>query len=183
MIIYIRHGNDQTNTKSAIKYKHDLPISKNSKHLIKKLTHELVEKFGYPTKIYSGPFIRCRDTMMVMINEIIFMKNGIDPDFCLKCYDFDIELNVDCNLSKYSAHLKNKLYKISPTTLNYNIPTKETKNDFDMRLDTHIESMKKNIPYHNIWCVTHAYIYKQIGSKLNINTPSHINFLDYFIYN
>ena len=171
---------DTTSNKSKSIYKYDRRIlGENIKAVINK-THELVEKYGYPTKIYTGPFARCRDTMMIMINEIIFMKTNVKHNFCLKCYNHEIKIKIDRKLSKHSHHLKNELDHISPQTLKY-APTKEKNNDFDTRLDKHIDSMKTHIN-DNIWCITHAYVYKHIGKKLGIETPRKIDFLEHFTY-
>ena len=71
MIIYIRHAHD--NEKHA-KHKHDHRLTKKGKYQAKKLIHPLIEKYGYPTKIYFSPFIRCRETVSKMIGELYLKK-------------------------------------------------------------------------------------------------------------
>lgn len=192
MIIYIRHANDDAN-KSSAKYRYDPHITKLGTSQTKKLTNELVKKYGFPTQIYSGPFNRCRDTMSTMVDELVLMKTGVQAKCnCRKCYKGNIKIETDVNLAKHSKHLDNSLDKVSPKTLKYNIPKYETEENFNNRIDNHLAKMKEytqnisNGPAVNnanvIWCITHAYIYKHIAGKLNINTSNHIEFLDYFVY-
>ncbi len=71
MIIYIRHANDK---ESNPQYKHDTHINKNCKDDIIQLTHDLIQKYGYPDTIHFSPFMRCKETISVMLNELSYIK-------------------------------------------------------------------------------------------------------------
>lgn len=179
MIIYIRHANDE---ESNPKYKHDTHITREGKKQIVKFIHKLVKKYGYPDRIYFSPFQRCKETVMEMINEIIFMKTGSYPKHCLKCYSYNIELIKDSNLSRYFTKKDRNKPSVSRKTLKCKVPVNESHSDFHERIEKHIMTVKNNNNNEVIWCITHAIVFKKIGKKLNVKTQDHIKFLDHFVY-
>lgn len=63
MIIYMRHAND---SEKRPHYKHDARISNSGKESTKKVAKEMVEKYGYPSKIHFSPFMRCTETATIL---------------------------------------------------------------------------------------------------------------------
>jgi len=190
MIIYLRHANDSDDNdkKNRHNYKHDNHITKKGKEDAKEMTHKLIEKYGYPTKIYYSPFLRCRETLTVMMKELLYKKTGYIHDFCLHCtsvndYDNIVNLVCDSNLSRYFTKSDRKKPRVSKSTLRFGIPIHEKKTGLYERLDNHIKFIKKEDSKETIWCITHAVIYKKIADKFKIETPDHIEFLEYFIVN
>lgn len=184
MIIYLRHADDNQHHS---KHKHDNHISKKGKLDAKEIVYKLIEQYGYPNKIYYSPFLRCRETVTIMMNELLNVRTGYNNDFCLKCtpeneYIHIVELICDLTLSRYFTKKDRKRPSISASTLKYGVPIYEKKEGLSKRLDLHIESIRKVDSNSIIWCITHAVTYKKIAEKLNIKTPDHIEFLEYYSY-
>ena len=185
MIIYLRHAND---SQKRSRYKHDNHINKKGKLEAKEMTHKLIDKYGYPTKIYYSPFLRCRETLTVMVNELLYKKKGQKIHFCLKCgkadiknIDINLDLVCDPDLSRYFVKDDRKKPSVSSSTLKFEVPIYEKKEGLIKRLDNHVESIKKE-DKGVIWCITHAIIYKKIAQRLDIVTPESIDFLDHYVY-
>lgn len=178
MIIYIRHANDDT---KSSKYKNDPHITKDGKKAIGKVVKKLTKKYGYPDEIRFSPFRRCRETIMEMVNQIVLLQTGENPDYCFKCYDYDIKLTQDIGLSRYFTSAERKNPQVSSKTLKRKIPINESHDTFHKRLETQIVNAKRS-KKKVVWCITHAVTYKKIGLKLQVSTPDHIEFLEYFVY-
>jgi broad specificity phosphatase PhoE len=190
MIIYIRHANDNQKHKHS-KHKHDHKITKRGKYSAKKMIHELTEKYGYPTKIYFSPFVRCRETVAAFVSELYLKKTGEKKHFCFKCADdekdvsnkINIELVCDSRLSRYFTRSNRKKPSVASSTLKLGVPIYEKKHGLIQRMDNYVESIKKEDHSNDvIWCVTHGIIYKKIASRLGIMTADRIDFLKYFAY-
>lgn len=166
MVVYIRHANDDSKTK----HKHDPHITQNGITLIKSKLKELIKKYGYPKKIYFSPFRRCIDTMRIIIHEL---KKDIDTE--------NIKLICDVNLSRYFNKKEKKKPKVSKKTLEYNIPINESKYSFYKRVSLNAKDMKNN--NNDVWCITHAIVYKTVARHLNVLTNDHINFFESFSNN
>ena len=188
MIIYIRHANDN---EKYPKHKHDNKITKKGKYDAKKISHKLVEQYGYPTKIYFSPFQRCRQTVAAIVSELYLKKTGIKKHFCFKCANdekevpnkINIELICDSRLSRYFTSSDRKKPSVSSSTLKLGVPINEKKNGLIQRIDNYVESIKKEDHKNEvIWCITHGIIYKKIASRLGQTTNNSINFLEYFAY-
>lgn len=174
MIVYIRHANDKEHNPQ---YLHDTHITDSGKKDARKATAKLVKKYGFPDKIYYSPFLRCKETLEAMISELRFIQTGVNKKCCVKCYK-GVELIIDNDLSRCFNYDKNKP-SVSPKTLKNHVPIKETDVDLHSRIDNHIKNVDRT---KNVWCLTHAIIYKKIAKKLNIVTPDKIEFLDHFVY-
>ena len=182
MIIYMRHADD---AEKKPHYKHDTRISSKGMEATKKIAKELVDKYGYPSKIYFSPFRRCTETVMVLLNELFLIKTGKLTNYCLKCYDNtknDIKLIADNDIARYFSWSERMRPSVSSRTLKFNVPMNEEKCDVEKRIDNHIEAIKNESDNGIIWCITHAIIYKKIAKKLDIETPDHIGFLDHYVY-
>lgn len=166
MVVYIRHANDDNH---KTKYKHDPHITKHGISAIKDKVQELIIKYGYPKEIYFSPFRRCIETMRIIVHELKKDK---------KSHYKNINLYCDVTLSRYFSKKEQKKPKVSKKTLEYNIPIKENKYEFHRRVKENANDMKK---YGNdIWCITHALVYKNVARELNIVTNDHIDFLESF---
>lgn len=166
MVVYIRHADDNDH---KTKYKHDPHITQKGIFKAKIIIHELISKYGYPTEIYFSPFRRCIDTMKVMMHELKKIKNAKSKNIKLYC---------DISLSRYFTKKDKENPSISKQTLSYNIPIYENKKEFHKRVKSHVSDMSKSP--NNIWCITHALVYKNIAKRLNVYTNNRIEFLDYF---
>ncbi len=162
MVVYIRHANDNDH---HTKYKHDPHITKEGIHNAKKMVHNLISKYGRPTEIYFSPFRRCIDTMRVMMHVLKKEK---------------IRLVCDVSLSRYFTKSDKKDPKVSKKTLQYKVPIYESKKEFHKRVERHVSEMSKKS--NNIWCITHALVYKNIAKNLNVQTNPRIEFLEHFSY-
>ncbi|ARF09444.1 broad specificity phosphatase PhoE [Indivirus ILV1] len=163
MIVYIRHANDDGHN---TKYKHDPHITKEGIHNTKKIVKELIYKYGYPKEIYYSPFRRCIETMKIIMQKLKNKK---------------IRLVCDTNLSRYFTESDKKKPRVSSKTLKYKIPIYENKKEFHQRIDNHLTKMAKKS--NNVWCITHALVYKNISEKLKIHTNPRIDFLEHFSHN
>ena len=179
MIIYLRHANDNQHRP---KHKHDNNISKKGKKDAQEMAHKLIKKYGYPTRIYFSPFQRCKETVKKMMNELVSMQSPDNKHFCFGCYEGSIKLINDSRLSRYFTTSDKKKPSVSSKTLKHKIPIYESKDDFDKRISNQVEEIKNIDENEIIWCITHAYTFKRIANKLNIDTTSHIKFLQYFVY-
>lgn len=162
VIIYIRHTHDKLS-----KYKHDNNITKYGKRQAIKMAKKLIKLYGIPKIIYSSPFQRCIETSRRMLYQI-------------QKRDDETRLIYDSKLSRYFTKLEKLNPSVNPKTLKFNIPIYETKTEFHKRLDKHVKQIRKN-KNTVIWCITHAYVYKQIAKRLHVKVPNRIEFLDYFV--
>ena len=191
MIIYIRHGHDN---ESHPKHRHDNRLTKKGKEKARKIIYPLIENYGYPTKIYFSPFIRCRETVAKMLSELYINKFGKKGHFCFNCFekddtnkllkDLNIELICDSRLSRYFTKTDRKKPSVSSNTLKLEPPIHEGKAGLIKRINKYVESITQLHKTDEVaWCITHGIIYKKIASELNINTPDSIGFLEHFVFN
>lgn len=173
MIIHMRHANDEEKNP---KYKYDTHITKKGKHDTKKLTHEIIEKYGYPDIIIVSPFSRCIETAFIIINEMALIKTGENPHYCLENYD---KLEVSTNLSRMFSKSDKTHPSVSSRTLEYKIPIFETESDVSKRVKRHVKKVSRTNGF--TLCITHASIYKKINAIMNDDYQERIDFLEYFV--
>jgi broad specificity phosphatase PhoE len=163
-IIYIRHADDIEST-----HRHDARITKKGKQRAKKMAQKLLSKYGLPSFILCSPFKRARSTAGVMRQQL--------PKDC--------PLYIDRNLSRYFCSREKCEPSLYATTGKYDTPIYESKSGFHRRIDKHL-SMIQQKGWHRshkiVWCITHALVYKYIALRSQVKIPSHIPFLDYFVY-
>lgn len=148
MPLYIRHGNDETTSY----YKQDTRLNQSFKQDIITVTQELIKQYGYPDKIYCSPFKRARETLNVMMTLI-------------KCPVF-----IDSNLSRFFSEKETLNPKVRPSTLKYNPPIQESKQEFKYRAD--------HLKYKgNVWCITHFLIIKRTAKRAAKHVPHTMPFL------
>lgn len=155
MIIYIRHGKDETTDK----YSHDNEIVQNEDLKIRKKIKKIIERYGEPEIIYVTPFRRGIQTIEIVTSEL---KNN--P-----------EIIVDNDLSRFFNQEERNSPKIHPITELYSPPMDKNKKTFRERVKSHVS---RNIDDYDskkvIWCVTHALVIKTIAKFLKIKIPSHL---------
>jgi len=161
MNIYLRHGNDDKH--SVYKQDNSLNSSKETEQAIIKKTKWLIETYGYPQKIYSSPFKRCRSTLRIMLNVLKNYHN----------------VSIDPCLSRRFVNKEAKNPSVRPTTMQYHPPIQENNTHFKARVDKAEERAKK---YHGVtWSITHYLVMKALCKKHNIILPAHMPFLYHVI--
>lgn len=170
-IIYMRHSHDEYDDAT---HRHDHQITDLGKEKAIKVGKKLIDKYGVPNIIYCSPFKRTKQTMKYML------KNCDNKD--------NIEVIFDTNLSRFFSKKEQDDPSIFKDT--GNVPTKETSKDFNERVDTHIENVKKmvqNVGPGNpgskpkiIWCITHTLILKRVARYYEISLPRRLNFMENF---
>lgn len=165
MLVYIRHSDDDH---SPNNYVHDKSIDKEGKTNAKRKARKWMQKYGKPDIILCSPFRRTLETARIIRNT------------CGK----NVPLYIDNNLSRYFCSSEKRNPQINPLTSQYDIPIFECKEDFEERIEKHLDFVqeyqhKKHIT--NIWCITHALVYKHIAKIYDNHLPKSIPFLHHFI--
>lgn len=145
--IYIRHAEKVYDNKQGLesrkRYAFDSPIKPNQKDKFKAYAKSLIINYGMPTLLLSSPFLRCRETRNLMIDDV--PKN--------------VEQAIDPVLSEYLANqLKNVHaldYHIHPMTLQYGVCFDKHENQFTERCRVHVEHMRNFDGV--IWVFTHGF--------------------------
>ncbi len=168
-LLFIRHGDKEyANGKNPPgKPAHDPLLLENQEVLIKKLTIDLVSKYGKPKKLIVSPYNRTRQTAKIIQNTISEIYN----EFCI--IYFDKEIGEFLGFQKP----RNKKADISEITATYARPRVGVENlkDCEKRI---IKFYKKIEKEENTWVITHgilmSYLYHHLtGEKRNFS------YLDY----
>lgn len=160
-VIYIRHGDDENTNKS---YPNDPSLTRNASWSIKKLTWQLVKKYGRPDAIYVSPMRRTWETGLI-IGESLNRR---------------VPLITDYHLSRYFTQKEKNPKTVRPDTLKRKVPILESKSQFKDRVDRHIDHFT---PFYSkespvIWCITHALVLKRVGKALDLDLKDHFDFLE-----
>lgn len=170
MLLFMRHGNDESNTE---KIGNDNGLSDKGKEAIQLKTEKFIRLYGKPDEILCSPFMRCYETGKLLSKSI---------GKCIKCKNCKrnhlIPVKRDISLCK-RVNDDNK-EGITLETLNSDLIMNETDCDLHDRLISHINELLES--GNIVWCITHAIIYKKIGSILGIRTSDHIKYLEHFTY-
>jgi len=150
MKIFIRHGHDGSNEN----YKQDPSLNFDYVDDIKKLTKQLIKKYGYPDIIYCSPFHRARQTAKIMNNII------------------DVPIYVKPQCSRFFSHKEQLKPSVKQNTLRYKPPIIETKDEFKQRVDTLLKPKNKII-----WYITHYLVIKRIAKTQSQSIPKQMPFL------
>lgn len=163
-MIYIRHGDD---SKPDPIYPNDPSLIKESCRSIKKLTWELIQKFGRPDAIYVSPMRRAWETALVM--EKIFHQQ--------------VPLLIDPHLSRYFTRSERNHNAVRSDTLKRKAPVYESKQKFESRIGQHVDHLSPCYSTRRplVWCVTHALVLKRIGKIIGLKLKDHFEFLETFI--
>ena len=169
-LIFIRHGNKEyANGKNPPgKPAHDPDILENQKSLIKKLTVDLISKYGKPKKLIVSPFNRTRQTAEIIQNTITEIYN----EFCVIYFDKKIGEYLGFQKPKYQQA------DISSFTAIYTRPQLgvEKLQDCEERIIKFYNSIDKK---ENTWIITHgilmSYLYHHLYKK-----KKNFTYLDHF---
>lgn len=162
-VIYIRHGDD---SEPDSKYLNDPGIRKGGHHKIKKLGKSLLLKHGPPDFILVSPMNRTIETCEVF--EKLFAHRP--------------KIMIAPELSRLFTSSERDPRTLRPRTLKLETPLKETRAEFNNRVEYHVEKMFKKKYYRRgpvVWCITHALVIKKIAEKFRFPIE-HIEFLETF---
>lgn len=165
-IIFIRHGDDNESDPS---YSHDPKITKNGKKKARRVAFELVEKYGCPDVIFCSPFQRTIQTAKMM----------------RKMCGYSTKIYIDNNLSRYFCSREKANPQVNPSTQKYEAPIYECWDEFEKRVDKHLNMIKHNRYIGDntkmVWCITHALVYKHVARTYGVTIPVYIPFMHYFL--
>ena len=160
-VIWIRHGEKIYPNGAAPQgsHNHDPPIKDNVKCKIEKICEKIRSRFGVPTKIISSPFLRTRETALLI------------KDF----FNSEKEINIviDNNISEYLgwSRPKGQRADVSEETNQFITPTLGTEKlkDVEQRSREHVQYVNKTgitvVVTHGIVI---GYIYQYLtGKKMN----------------
>ncbi len=162
MLIYIRHAEDADGSYDT---KHDGKLTPDGKKATEKLAKRLIKKYGYPDIIYCSPLYRTRQTAKI-IQDITPHK---------------VEVLVDMRLSKYFTTSQKNNPRVRRDTGKYHPQYYETKEDVKKRSRLQLKRMKKHREKYNIWCITHAIVFKYICAIQGQDYHGDIPFLEYTV--
>lgn len=172
-ILYLRHSEDSEGNSTFL---HDAKLVNSGKRDSYKKAVHLVNKYGFPTKIYISPFERARETAIYFSKALKL----IDPKK-------KVEFRIDPKLSRFFTKKDQKNPEMRDKTKRYNPPVYEEIDDLYSRINKQLLSMRER-GYLNpngkitIWCLTHALFCKKMLLISGLESPEHIPFLaDYCI--
>jgi broad specificity phosphatase PhoE len=155
-MILIRHAEKQYRNAEAEIHKHDPGLKEIGVERAKKVAVKLIELFGEPSRIFSSPYRRTRETALVM-NSVL-----------RKPFE---EIHIDNNLSEYLGNHSNVPLDVTEATRIHDPPHPESFEDLKKRSKKSLEKMRRYFQENHkkyIWCVTHGLIIKQIASLLGV---------------
>lgn len=162
-VIVIRHANDE----GKCFKKHDCPVNiKDGGKDARKVGISLIKKYGLPDEIIVSPFRRTKETLELMVGDEIHK----------------IKITQDPNISRYFSGREKDHPDVHSSTLKHNIPINESFRSFERRVRKFSQKLEEiNMKDRCIWVITHALVYKRIGRYYERQTPSRIDFLEYFV--
>lgn len=153
MLLYIRHGNDETNG-----HRHDHRLARKGRFEVKYVTKRLIRQYGVPDIVYYSPMQRSVDT-------VAYMKKYLPKS----------KFIMDRTMSRFFSSKEQADPSVYPSTLKRKIPIYENKRTFRLRcIDRYQELRDSN---KIIWCVTHALVMKAIAQITETKLPDHIPFM------
>lgn len=159
-ILYIRHGEDKKS-----KYKYDEKLTEEGIEEIKKLTLELIEKYGIPDIIFYSPFFRTWKTKKIMIRTIMEAKK------------VKVESEIEPRIGRFFTKKQSQNPDIHPNTLNKNPIIYERFSEFHERVDLQFDEIQKE--EKNIWNITHSLVILRLAKRFNIERSKYVKYLDY----
>jgi len=165
-VIFLRHTDDNGSDQFEA---HDNKINKRGRFRLKVVINDLLEKYGYPSIIFTSAFRRTLDTA----KEIKKMSNS------------ETVIYIDNNLSRYFCSREKENPEISQRTRKYDVPVYEEWSDFEKRVNKHLRMLKKkgyiNDENNLVICVTHSLVYKHAARVYGIDIPVIIPFMEHFV--
>jgi len=169
-LTFIRHGEKKyPNGKNIPGYPaHDPPLKENQEAKIKKITVDLISKYGKPEIIISSPFERTRQTSKIM------------QQYILKIYDYNCDIEIEKNIEEFLGHqkpagLEADLYKDTSYYTKPKIGVEKVEQCRERIINFYHQLDKKR----NIWFITHGilmhFVYKDAMKR-----KKNFNYLEYF---
>lgn len=154
---------------------HDSPIADDSQISIdiENMVKDLVEKYGVPDKIITSPFLRTRQTTLLIKQSIKSL------------YDRDINIEYSTDIGEFLGFCKNKNEEAD-----LDIETKKYYKE-PYIIGERIKALYERLVYHikkinrtenNVWLVTHGMIISKIHAIFNTVEPTRPKPLDYILY-
>lgn len=172
MIIYIRHCEDN---EADATFCHDAKITSHGKKKAKKKVKELVQKYGYPSRILCSPFLRARQTLEIF--KSILKK--LDPEQYAKLRR---QIEIDTRLGRFFTPEQQKHPEVRGSTKKYQPPVKESINKFVRRLEKQANRCYQkgyfNDDGHVVWCISHGLAIKKLLLSLGLDAPESVPFLE-----
>lgn len=164
-VVFIRHSDDNGSDPS---HHHDPKVTRRGKKKAENAAYELIRMYGEPSVIFCSPFRRTLETSKRM----------------KKMCNLPPEIYIDNNLSRYFSKKEKKNPDISSKTRKYDVPIYESWNDFEERINKHIQMLihsgyKKSEDV--VWVVSHALVYKHVARVYGVDIPIIIPFLEHFV--
>jgi broad specificity phosphatase PhoE len=190
MIIYIRHGDDQSEPQLppvSLDHKytcsrsrsrsdcgrrkrsvcaHDALLSVAGCRESERTARYLIRQFGHPSVVYCSPFERTRATAMCMA----------------RAFTRSVRIVVDPRLGRLFAPSEQRRPRMTRATRQYRPIVHESAAAFRRRVSAQLHDMICR-GYHRtcgpvVWCITHAVPLKQIAREVGAPVPRYIQFMD-----
>jgi broad specificity phosphatase PhoE len=169
-VIFIRHGKKlYKNNRNPPNYPaHDPPLAQKQEEDIKKITIDLISKYGKPDKIITSPFKRTRQTSQIIQGYIKIIYNYLCP------------LEIDNDIEEFLGNQRPRGQKadLYEDTKSFTEPIIGTENIKQCRKRA-IKFYKEIDRTKNIWFITHGilmhFIYKD-----SMKCKKEFNNLEYF---
>jgi len=188
MIIYIRHGDDQSEPRlppGSPDHRHTCSRSRRNRGCRKRSVYEhdallsvagckesertaryLIRQFGHPSVVYCSPFERTRATAMCMA----------------RAFTRSVCIVVDPRLGRLFAPSEQRRPRMTRATRQHRPIVHESAAAFRRRISAQLHDMICR-GYHRacgpvVWCITHAVPLKQIAREIGAPVPRYIQFMD-----
>jgi broad specificity phosphatase PhoE len=160
-IIWIRHGNKLYCNGKAPEgfHQHDPPLKEDAKEDIYKKVNHLLYEFGFPDRIICSPFLRTRQTVKIMLEQLYLLN-------VKKASTITVEM--DMNISEYlgfqkpyfsEADVDEETLELSKTK----ILLGESLKSLNFRVKEHISNINLfEERSETIWVITHGIILNNV---------------------
>ena len=167
--IYIRHADKCYGNGKSQTLKHDPDIIQDADNIgnIKALGRSLCQTHGQPDLIYCSPYLRARNTALIMAS--VLPKSPI-------------HIRVDSTLSEYLGHHRNEKLDVTFDTRRHNVPHPENLKEFEVRVQLHDSRIQSCLEGERkvVWLITHG-IFISFLSRLYFEEELNRNYLGYII--
>lgn len=196
MKVFIRHAEKaypNGNGNSLTDKKHDPPLTENGRKASIEKAKELVTLFGFPTRIISSPYRRCRETAESLLEGLKRIgdskdcreggaSKGREESKESRGYEEskECEKEIDIRVAEYLGNHNNIDLDITNETASFNIKHPETWRQFNVRINNYVKEIKteskgkgdgecKESKGEIIWIVTHGVVIQTICKLLKNN--------------
>ena len=179
MKVLIRHAeksyyNGKPNNISD--HKHDPPLTEKGILDVINKTSTLIQTYGLPTKIITSPFLRCRQTAILLrLTCLEYIKNQ-------KIQHNDIEICIDPIFSEYLGNHNQDTLDLNSETGKYEIPHPENWITFELRM-FHACKLLRTLQDDNIWIITHGVVMSTVRQFITQDrSRTNYNYLDTLVF-